>query len=57
MAKKKKFIQKAIKRPGALTEKAEKAGMSINAFAQAHKHDSGLTGQQSRFYIGVLKGQ
>ena len=54
---KKKFIKKAIKRPGALTERAEKAGMSINAYAQAHKHDSGLAGQQSRFYIGVLKGQ
>ena len=29
---KKKFIQEAIKRPGALTKKAKAAGMTINAY-------------------------
>jgi len=29
-----KFIQKAIKRPGAFTEKAKRAGMSVQAFAR-----------------------
>lgn len=30
----KKWIQKAIKRPGALTAKAKKAGMSVAAFSK-----------------------
>lgn len=50
----KHFIQDAIKRPGALTRKAQKSGMSVSAYAQKHKHDSGLTGQQARFAL-VLK--
>jgi hypothetical protein len=45
------FIAKAIKRPGALTRKAQAAGKSVAAFAEQHKHDSGLTGQQSRLAI------
>lgn len=32
MAKQEKWIQKAIKRPGALTQKAKKAGMSLDEF-------------------------
>jgi hypothetical protein len=51
----KKFIQDAIKRPGALTRKAKAAGQSVAAFARAHAHDSGLTGQQARFYLNVLR--
>ena len=51
----KNFIKGAIKRPGALTAKAKAAGMSIDAFARAHQHDGDLTGQQSRFYLKVLK--
>lgn len=47
-------IKKAIKRPGALTKKAKAAGKSVSSFASAHKHDSGLTGQQARFAL-VLK--
>jgi len=31
--KKKKWISKAIKRPGALTAKAKRAGMSVSAYA------------------------
>jgi hypothetical protein len=51
----KKFIQKAIKRPGALTRKARAAGMSVLEFARKHAHDSGLTGDQARFYLHVLR--
>lgn len=32
MAKDEKWIQGAIKRPGALTEKAEKAGMTVKEY-------------------------
>jgi hypothetical protein len=51
----KKFIQDAIKRPGALTRKAKAAGQSVAEFARAHAPDSGLTGQQARFYLNVLR--
>lgn len=44
----KKFIQKAIKHPGALTRKAKAAGMSTMAFAEAHDEDEGTTGRQAR---------
>jgi len=53
--RKKKFIKGAIKRPGALTAKANAAGMSVSAFAAKHQGDSGLTGYQSRFYTKVLR--
>jgi predicted TPR repeat methyltransferase len=33
MAENKKWIQGAIKRPGAFTKKAEKAGMSVKEYA------------------------
>ena len=33
MARKKKWIQKAVKRPGAFTAKAKKAKMSVSAYA------------------------
>lgn len=49
------FIQKAIKHPGALTRQAKKAGESPMAFAQAHKHDSGVTGKRARLAI-TLRG-
>ena len=43
-----KWIQKAIKHPGALTKKAKAAGQSTQAFAKAHAHDKGKTGKQAR---------
>jgi hypothetical protein len=52
-----KFIQKALKRPGALTKKANKAGMTPLEFARAHQSDKSLTGQQSRFLLNVLHGR
>lgn len=53
--RKRKFIASAIKRPGALTRKAKAAGMSVAEFARAHAKDPGLTGQQARFYLNVLR--
>lgn len=44
MAAKKKWIQKAIKRPGALTKKAKAAGKTISAYCK----DSKLTTQTKR---------
>lgn len=44
----KKWIGRAIKHPGALRKKAERAGKSTAAFAREREHDSGTTGEQSR---------
>lgn len=44
-------IKDAVKRPGSLTKKAKAAGMSIYQFAMKHKKDTGLLGQQARFYF------
>ncbi len=54
MAKAKKFIQKAIKRPGALTAKAKRAGESVKEYAQSKKHAPGILGDEARFYENVL---
>lgn len=40
-----------VKRPGALTRKAKRAGESVSKFARQHYHDSGLTGQEARFAV------
>ncbi len=49
----KKWIQKAIKRPGAFTAKAKKAGKSTSAYASAVTKNPGryskLTVQQANF--------
>jgi hypothetical protein len=42
-------IKKAIKRPGALTRKAQAAGEGVQQFAREHAGDKDLTGQQARF--------
>ncbi len=49
-----KFIQKAIKRPGALTKRAKAAGQSIGQYARAHMHSGDVAGDESRFYLNVL---
>lgn len=51
MAKKSKWISSAVKHPGALTRKAEKAGETPMEFARQHQHDSGTTGRQARLAI------
>jgi hypothetical protein len=56
MAKKKeKFIQKAIKKPGALTAQADRAKKSPMEFAREKEHASGKTGQRARFAL-MLRG-
>jgi hypothetical protein len=47
----------AVKRPGALTRKADKAGKTPMAFAHEHYHDSGRTGQQARYAVNAQKGR
>ena len=54
-SKPRKWMQKAVKRPGALTTKAERAGMSVQAYAQKHKHDSGVRGEEARFALNAKK--
>lgn len=48
MAKKRNWIKGAIKHPGALKAKAEKAGETTKEFASAHADDKDKTGQQAR---------
>lgn len=50
-----KFISGAIKHPGVLTRKASASGMSNAAWASAHRSDSGVDGQEARFFY-VLQG-
>lgn len=52
-AKAKKFIQKAIKRPGALTTKAKAAGKTIQQYCAGKSLDP-LTKKQCNFAINVL---
>lgn len=56
MPKDKKFIQSAIKRPGALTNRAKSKGRSILAQAQQDvKSGTTLQKQQGNFFLNVLK--
>ena len=50
-----KWIQKAIKRPGALTRKAKAAGMSVQAFARAKRKAPGLLGKQARLALTLKR--
>lgn len=53
---KEKDLSGAIKHPGALTAKAKAAGMSIQAFAEAHKAGADKeTRDQANYYLNVLK--
>lgn len=51
MAGKKKWIQAANIKEGALTKKAKAAGQSPMAYAAAHKSDPGKTGKQARLAL------
>ena len=55
MANQKRWIQKAISHPGALTKKAKAAGQSPMAFARSHQHTKGTTGKQARLAITLGK--
>lgn len=50
-----KWIQGAIKHPGALTKKAKKAGESPMEFAKEHMHAPGTTGKQARLAMTLRK--
>ena len=42
-------------KPGALTASAKKAGKSPMAFAKAHQHSEGKTGQRARLALTLAK--
>jgi hypothetical protein len=50
-----KWMQGAVKRPGALTAKAHAAGESPMTFAHEHYHSPGLIGQEARFAVNAQK--
>jgi len=50
-----KFIQKAIKHPGAFTASAKSAGKSVGEYAQEKKHASGTVGRRARLAITLRK--
>ncbi len=51
----KKWIQGAIKHPGALTKKAKKIGESPMEFAESHQSSPGKTGKQARLAMTLRK--
>lgn len=56
MAKKKeKWIQGAVKKPGAFTAMAKRAGKSVSELAHEKAHASGLAGQRARFALAMKK--
>jgi len=59
MAKKKRWIQKAIKRPGAFSEKAKRAGMTTYQYARKvlkkGSRASERTKQQARLALTLRK--
>lgn len=50
-----KFIQEAIKHPGAFTAQAKKAGKSAGEFAQEKKGAKGTIGRRARLAITLRK--
>ena len=51
----KNWIKGAIKHPGALKAKAQKAGESTRDYAKQHAGDGGQTGRQARLAITLMK--
>jgi len=50
-----RWIQKAIKRPGAFTRKAKAAGMTVQSYARKMRHAAGRTGKQARLALTLAK--
>ena len=50
-----KWIQGAIKHPGAETAAAKRAGMSTHEYMEKHKHDSGKAGKRARLGLTLSK--
>jgi hypothetical protein len=55
ITEKEKWIAGAIKKPGAETASAKKAGMTNHAYAEKHKHDSGKAGKRARLALTLEK--
>lgn len=55
MAEKKKWMQSAVKHPGALTRSAKAAGESTGQFAREHEHSKGVTGKRARLAMTFAK--
>jgi hypothetical protein len=51
----KHFIQKAIKHPGAEKKAASKAGVSVSAYMEKHKGDSGTAGKRARLGLTLSR--
>lgn len=51
----KKWMQSAVKRPGAFTAKAQRAGESVHQYAEEHKHSAGRLGKQARLALTFEK--
>ena len=51
----KNWIAGAIKKPGAETAAAKKAGMGVQTYAHKHAHDSGKAGKRARLAITLSK--
>lgn len=50
-----KWIGDAIKRPGAATRKAKRAGEGVEQWAREHRKDKGLSGKQARLALTLEK--
>ena len=50
-----KWIQRAIKHPGAEKRAAAKAGMSTHSYMEKHKGDSGTAGKRARLGLTLSK--
>ena len=51
----KKWIQKAIKHPGAEKNAAARAGMSTQEYMQKHKDDPGTAGKRARLGLTLSR--
>ncbi len=50
-----KWMQSAVKHPGALRNAAKRAGQSTSEYAHAHELDSGTTGRRARLALTFMK--
>jgi hypothetical protein len=53
--KKSRWIQGAVKKPGAFTAMAKRAGKSVGELAREKAHAPGLAGQRARFALNMKK--
>jgi hypothetical protein len=53
--KKSRWIQGAVKKPGAFTAMAKRAGKSVGELAREKAHAPGKAGQRARFALAMKK--